>query len=217
MKNFSKQKVLNTITHQGLIAIIRTSTPQEALVVAHTLANAGVKAIEISLTLKEGMEVIKTLSLFYKNTDVIIGAGTVCDPLTAYKAVTAGAEYIITPYLDKDTIKYCVKNHIPCFPGAMTVKEIKEAIDLGGDIIKVFPGELLGPKFIREIKTILPDAKLMPTGGVTPENITQWIEAGSIAVAVGNRLICGAKCMNENELKKLVESYTVCFSKNILF
>ncbi|MFZ5987102.1 MAG: bifunctional 4-hydroxy-2-oxoglutarate aldolase/2-dehydro-3-deoxy-phosphogluconate aldolase [Bacillota bacterium] len=202
-----KDKVLETITGTGLVAIIRTDTSAEALKIADMCAAAGVKAIEISLTLNEGIDVIKKLSKQYENTDVIIGAGTVLNPDTAALAIDAGARYIISPCLNTKTVEYCVKNNIACLPGAMTVKEVVDAINVGADIIKVFPAELFGPPIIKAIKGPLPFAMLMPTGGVTCENVGQWIKAGSVAVGVGNSLISPAKSGNISALQELVTKY----------
>jgi 2-dehydro-3-deoxyphosphogluconate aldolase/(4S)-4-hydroxy-2-oxoglutarate aldolase len=124
---------------------------------------------------------------------MILGAGTVMDPETARIAILSGAQYVVSPYLNIDTVKLCNRYRIPVMPGAMTIKEVVEGMEAGADIIKIFPGELFGPRIIKAIKGPLPQAQLMPTGGVDLDNVQEWIKAGAAAVGAGSSLTSGAK------------------------
>ena len=100
---------------------------------------------------------------------------------------------MVCPSLNLETVKLCNRYQVPCMPGAQTIKEIIEAMEAGADIVKVFPGETLGPTFVKAVKGPLPQAPLMPTGGVSLENVSEWIKAGCLAVGVGGNLTAGAK------------------------
>ena len=113
---------------------------------------------------------IRELATKYTNGEIIIGAGTVLDPETARVAILSGAQYIVSPCLNVETVKLCNRYQVACMPGAMTIKEVVEAMEAGADVVKIFPGELFGPKIIKAIKGPLPQAVLMPTGGVTVDN-----------------------------------------------
>lgn len=208
-----KELVLKNICSQGLVAIVRTDTCKEAVFAAERIAEAGVKAIEISLTVPDGIQAIEQLSKHFEGSEVLIGAGTVLNPETARRAVDAGAKYIISPCLNTKTVEFCVNYKIACMPGAMTVKEVVESMEAGADIIKVFPAELFGPAIIKAIKGPLPNARLMPTGGVTPENVGEWINAGSLAVGVGNSLTSFVRKKDFEGLKTAVNKYLGEISK----
>ena len=137
--------------------------------------------------------VIEALSAEYKNTDMIIGAGTVLDPETARIAILAGAQFVVSPYLNPDMVKLANRYDIPSMPGAMTIKEVVEAMECGAAIVKAFPGDVLGIKFIKSILGPLPYAKLMPTGGVDINNVGEWIKAGCVAIGAGSNLTAAAK------------------------
>jgi 2-dehydro-3-deoxyphosphogluconate aldolase/(4S)-4-hydroxy-2-oxoglutarate aldolase len=176
-----------------LVAVVRAESAEQAEKIAKALAAGGVAAIEITFTVPGAAEVIKALAEKYKSGEIIIGAGTVLDPETARIAILQGAQYIVSPCLNVETVKLCNRYKVACMPGAMTIKETVEAMEAGGDVIKIFPGELFGPAIIKAIKGPLPHAPLMPTGGVSLDNVAEWIKAGSIAVGVGSTLTAGAK------------------------
>jgi 2-dehydro-3-deoxyphosphogluconate aldolase/(4S)-4-hydroxy-2-oxoglutarate aldolase len=115
------------------------------------------------------------------------------DAETARTAILAGAQYIVSPYFNVETVRLCNRYRIACMPGAMTIKEVVEAMESGVEIVKLFPGELLGPAFIKAVRGPIPQVQLMPTGGVTLENVGDWIRAGAVAVGVGGNLTAGAK------------------------
>jgi len=122
-----------------------------------------------------------------------IGAGTVLDPETARIALLAGAQFLVSPALNPDTARLANRYQIPYMPGVATPREVMEALECGCEILKVFPGETLGPAFIKAVMAPLPQASLMPTGGVSIENVGTWIAAGAVAVGVGGNLTAGVK------------------------
>lgn len=138
-------------------------------------------------------KVITSLSNKFSKDELIVGAGTVLDSETARIAILAGAKYIVSPGFDIETAKLCNRYQIPYMPGCMTITEMIKAMEAGADIIKVFPGSVYGPDFIKAIKGPLPQAVLMPTGGVSIDNVDKWIKNGCVAVGVGGELTAGAK------------------------
>jgi 2-dehydro-3-deoxyphosphogluconate aldolase/(4S)-4-hydroxy-2-oxoglutarate aldolase len=138
---------------------------------------------------------------------MLIGAGTVLDPETAAAAVAAGAQFVVAPCLSVQVAHFCNRRQIPYMPGAGTVKEIVEAMECGAEIIKVFPGETLGPQFVKAVRGPLPHALLMPTGGVTLENVKDWVHAGCVAVGVGSSLCAGAKSGDYQAITDLAQRF----------
>jgi len=188
-----KLKTLEKIMDCGLVAVVRAESSEQAFKIADACIAGGVAAIEITYTVPGATEVIRDLTKKYTSGEIIIGAGTVLDPETARIAILAGAQYIVSPSFNADTVRLCNRYQIPVMPGCMTLREVVEAMEAGADIIKVFPGETFGPGFIKAIKGPLPQAPLMPTGGVGLDNVGEWIKAGCVAVGVGGNLTGGAK------------------------
>jgi len=188
-----KEYVISKIKASGLVAVVRAESPEQAIRVAEACVRGGVAAIEITFTVPGAQDIIKELSSRYKSGDIIIGAGTVLDPETARIAILSGAQYVVSPCFNHDTVRLCNRYRVACMPGAMTVKETVECMEAGCDLVKVFPGELFGPSIIKAIKGPLPYASLMPTGGVSLENVGEWIKAGASAVGVGGNLTAGMK------------------------
>lgn len=188
-----KLALLGKIVDAGVVAVVRAENADQAKKIADACIKGGLAAVEITFTVPGAAGVIQELAATYRNGEIILGAGTVLDPETARIAILAGAQYIICPSLNVETVKLCNRYQVPCMPGAQTIKEIVEAMEAGADIIKVFPGESLGPTFVKAVKGPLPQAPLMPTGGVALDNVADWIAAGCVAVGVGGNLTGGAK------------------------
>jgi 2-dehydro-3-deoxyphosphogluconate aldolase/(4S)-4-hydroxy-2-oxoglutarate aldolase len=188
-----KWEVLHRIADSGLVAVVRADSPERATKTAEACAAGGVAAIEISFTVPEAAEAIKFVaSKLNAKGELLIGAGTVLDPETARVAILAGAEYIVSPSLNSETARLCNRYQIPYMPGAATLREIVEAMECGASIVKIFPGETLGPDFVKAVNAPLPQAPLMPTGGVSLDNVAAWMRAGCVAVGVGGHLTAGA-------------------------
>ncbi len=188
-----KLNVLKRITDAGLVAVVRAETSEQALRIAEAAHAGGCPAIEVTFTVPGAHRVIETLAAAYKPSELILGAGTVLDPETARIAILSGATYVVSPALNPDTVRLCNRYQVAVMPGAMTVGEVIAAMEAGADIVKLFPGEALGPAFLRAIKGPLPQAPLMPTGGVDLDNVGEWIKAGAVAVGAGGSLTGGAK------------------------
>lgn len=203
----SKQKVLEKIVASGLVAIVRADNPEQASRMAEACARGGAGAIEVTFTVPGAAEVIAGLAQASKDSGIALGAGTVLDPETARIAILAGAQYIISPSLNPETARLCNRYQVPYMPGAGTFREIVEAMECGADIIKVFPGEILGPAFVKAARGPLPQASLMPTGGVSLENVGEWIDAGSVAVGVGGNLTAGAKKGDYDSITEMARKF----------
>jgi 2-dehydro-3-deoxyphosphogluconate aldolase/(4S)-4-hydroxy-2-oxoglutarate aldolase len=188
-----KLKVLGKIVDAGLVGVVRAESSEQAARIVEACAQGGVGAIEITFTVSGAADVIAKLSRRFDGDQILIGAGTVLDPETARAAILSGAQFVVSPCLSVKTARLCNRYQIPYIPGAGSVKEVLEAMECGADIVKVFPGETLGPAFVKAVRGPLPQAALMPSGGVSLENVGEWIQAGCVAVGVGGNLTAGAK------------------------
>ena len=188
-----KMETLKKIMDVGVVAVVRAESADQAIKIAEACKEGGIPAIEITFTVPYADEVIRELAKAYQDGSMIIGAGTVLDAATARIAILAGAQHVVSPCLDEETIKLCNRYQIPVMPGCVTIKEMVTAMELGADIIKVFPGDLVGPGYIKAVKGPLPQAPMMPTGGVSLDNVGEWIKNGCVAVGVGGSLTAGAK------------------------
>jgi 2-dehydro-3-deoxyphosphogluconate aldolase / (4S)-4-hydroxy-2-oxoglutarate aldolase len=187
-----KADVLKKITDEALIAVIRAENREQATRIAEACAEGGVAALEITFTVPGAAAAIEHLAKELSNR-ILLGAGTVLDPETARIAILAGAHFVVSPAVNIETARLCNRYQVPYMPGAATIKEVIEGMECGAEIIKVFPGEILGPGFIKAVKGPLPQAQLMPTGGVSVENVADWIKAGAVAIGAGSNLTAGAK------------------------
>lgn len=151
------------------------------------------------------VEVIQQIDKELGN-EILLGAGTVLDPYTAKIAIEAGAKYIVAPNLSEETALLCNKHRVPYIPGVLTPTEIVKALELGVPLIKLFPASAVGPSYIKAIHGPLPQAKLLPTGGVNVENVKDWIKAGAAAVGVGGGLTKGSRKEIAERAKKLVQA-----------
>lgn len=189
----SSTSVCQAIVDGGLIAVVRAESTEQALRIAEACREGGAAAIEITFTVPGAVGVIERLAEEYADGSILIGAGTVLDPETARAAILAGAHFVVAPCLNAEVVRLCARYDILAMPGAMTVREIVECMEAGAQLIKVFPGEVLGPRFIKAVRGPLPHARLVPTGGVALENVGEWIRAGCAAVGVGGNLTAGAR------------------------
>ncbi len=188
-----KENILMRIQDCGIVAVVRAESADKAERIVDACMEGGVAAIELTFSVSHADRVIETLSYKYDPKDIILGAGTVMDAATARIAMLSGAQYIVSPYLDLETLKMCNRYRVPMMPGVMSVREAVTAMENGADILKVFPGDLFGPKIIKDILGPIPYAKMMPTGGVNADNVGEWIKAGAVAVGAGSSLTAGAK------------------------
>jgi 2-dehydro-3-deoxyphosphogluconate aldolase/(4S)-4-hydroxy-2-oxoglutarate aldolase len=188
-----RSQVINKIVENGIVAVIRAESKEQGQKVVEAVLKGGITLIEITMTVPGAADIIKELAETYKGRDVLIGAGTVLDSETARICILAGAQFVVSPYFDADTVKLCNRYCIAVMPGIMTVKEAIGALELGVEILKVFPGNVFGPAIISSFKGPLPQGNFMPTGGVSLSNVKDWFAAGAVAVGTGGDLVKGAK------------------------
>lgn len=183
-----KLDTLKKIIEPGVVAVIRASSADAAARTAQACIEGGIQAVEITFTVPGAAGVVADLVQRHPSGQLAIGAGTVLDPETARTAILAGAQFVVSPASDAATARLCRRYQVPYLPGAATPGEVLRALEDGADIVKVFPGEVLGPAFVKAVRGPLPQAPLMPTGGVSVENAQQWITAGCVAIGVGGEL-----------------------------
>jgi 2-dehydro-3-deoxyphosphogluconate aldolase/(4S)-4-hydroxy-2-oxoglutarate aldolase len=195
------------------VAIVRTHNSSQASRIVEACAEGGAAAIEITFTVPGAAAVIEELVRRYPARQMTLGAGTVLDPETARIAILAGAQFVVSPSLNAETARLCNRYQIPYLPGAGTIGEIVEALESGADIIKIFPGETLGPAFVKAARAPLPQASLMPTGGVSIDNAAEWIRAGSVALGVGGHLTAGANTGDFKSITDLTRRFIVAIAE----
>ncbi|PAD20067.1 bifunctional 4-hydroxy-2-oxoglutarate aldolase/2-dehydro-3-deoxy-phosphogluconate aldolase [Terribacillus saccharophilus] len=203
-----KAEVLAKLTDQAIVAVVRADSPEQAIRISDACIEGGLTGIEVTFTVKDADQVIKQLSAQYvENPDVVVGAGTVLDSTTARLAILAGASFIVSPTFDTETAKLCNLYQVPYLPGCMTIGEIKRAMEAGADIVKLFPGSVFGPSFIKAVKAPLPQANIMPTGGVDLENVGDWLKNGAVAVGVGGNLVAPASTGDYDKITSIAQQY----------
>lgn len=191
-----KEQVLARMEEDCLIAVVRADDMEQGEKLVDAIIAGGINFIEITMTMGEGnpVDFIAAMAKKYKDNDkIVIGAGTVLDPETARAVILAGANYVVSPGLYMDTIKMCNRYRVPMLPGVLTPTEAITALEAGCDVIKIFPGNLVGPSAISSFKGPLPQGEFMPSGGVDVDNVDKWIKAGAFAVGTGSSLTKGAK------------------------
>lgn len=188
-----KYEVMKKLTDCGLVAVVRAKDEAEAIKIADACLEGGCTGIELTFTVPGAHKVIEALANKYNKGEMMLGAGTVLDSETARIAILSGANYIVSPGFNEASAKLCGRYQVPYMPGCMTITEVITAMEAGVDICKIFPADLYGPAIIKDIKGPLPQAKLMPTGGVDVSNVDQWIKAGAVCVGAGSSLTAGAK------------------------
>ena len=202
-----KHETLMRISDVGIVSVVRAESGEQAAKIAAACIAGGVTAIEITFTVPGAHRVIEELKASFSEEELIVGAGTVLDSETARAAMLAGAGYIVSPGFDRATCALCNRYQIPYMAGCMTPTEIIAALEAGADVIKLFPGSAFGPDYVKAILGPLPQARMMPTGGVSLENVDQWIKNGCIAVGVGGQLTAGAKKGNYQEITDTAKAF----------
>jgi 2-dehydro-3-deoxyphosphogluconate aldolase / (4S)-4-hydroxy-2-oxoglutarate aldolase len=180
--------VTGAIERAGIVAIIRMKEPERVRAVVDAIAEGGVRALEITMTVPGAVELIRDLAP-QMPPGFLLGAGTVVDAETVTRVTDAGARFVVSPVFRREVIAACHERDVAVMPGCFTPTEILDAWDAGADVVKVFPATALGPAFFRDVRGPLPQIKMMPTGGVSVENAGDWIKAGAVAVGVGTALL----------------------------
>lgn len=199
---------MTNLKDHKIVAVIRASSVDEAILKAQACINGGIRVIEITFSFTKCCEVINKLK---DKPEIIVGAGTVLNPEEAVKAHEAGADFIVSPHTDADIINFCRKNSKIVISGACTSNEIVHAHKIGANMIKIFPVNLIGgPKYIKAIKEPLPFADIFVTGGINLDNCTEYLSSGASLVGVASALFSSSKKMDqmkmiETNARKFVE------------
>ncbi|MGI5348093.1 bifunctional 4-hydroxy-2-oxoglutarate aldolase/2-dehydro-3-deoxy-phosphogluconate aldolase [Streptomyces sp. CA-250714] len=183
-------EITRAALEQRVFAIVRADSYEKATATADILLAAGLTSLEISLTTPYALDAISTLRR-ETGDDSVIGAGTVLDSASARLAVDAGARFLVSPNLDEEVIRTGHRYGVPVFPGVATPTEMVRALELGADGLKLFPASQYGPGWLRNVRAALPQAPVLPTGGVTVESAPEWIAAGAVACGMGSALTEG--------------------------
>lgn len=185
----NKAEVIKQIVEIGLVPVIRASSSDEALRVIEAIREGGVTVFEITMTVPGAVKVMEDVAAKF-GADVLIGAGTVLDPETARMCILSGAQFIVSPALNLETIAMCRRYSTAVMPGALTPTEIVTAWQAGADFVKVFPCSAMGgASYIKGLKAPLPQVEFVPTGGVNLKTAADFIKAGSSALGVGADLV----------------------------
>jgi 2-dehydro-3-deoxyphosphogluconate aldolase/(4S)-4-hydroxy-2-oxoglutarate aldolase len=199
-----REATVKTIQDIGVVAVIRMKDAGRLRAVIDAIAEGGVRAIEVTMSVPGAVGLIAKLAPALPSS-ILFGAGTVTDAATARAVIDAGARFIVSPVFRREVIDACHERDIVVAPGCFTPTEILDAHEYGADVVKVFPATALGPSYIKDVRAPLPQVRLMPTGGVTLDNAGDWIRAGAIAVGVGSNLL-DAKAIEEDRLEVLVNN-----------
>jgi 2-dehydro-3-deoxyphosphogluconate aldolase / (4S)-4-hydroxy-2-oxoglutarate aldolase len=182
-----KAETLSRIRSEKVVALIRAEGPESLLDCARALSAGGLGVIELTMTTPGAIDLVAEVSRALPG--VMLGLGTVLDADTARAGVAAGAQFIVTPALRPGVIKACHQLGVPVLSGSLTPTEVASASDLGADVIKIFPAEFFGPAYIKSLRAVFPNILFMPTGGVTPKTVGDFLKAGAFAAAAGSSLV----------------------------
>jgi len=183
----ARKAITAAVERAGVVAVIRIKDPSRLRAVVDALAEGGLTALEVTMTVPGAVQLIAELAPTMPE-GFLLGAGTVTDAETVKRVVDAGARFVVCPVFRRTVIEACHARDVAVMPGCLSPTEILDAWEAGADIVKVFPATAMGPGYIKDVRGPLPQVKLMPTGGVTLENAGEWIRAGAVAVGVGTAL-----------------------------
>jgi len=184
-----KQEVKTALLDSGVTAVLRGVPEAQMVDVATAVHEGGVRALELTADATRCSEQVAAVDRALADTDAIVGVGTVMDPAAARNAIEAGAEFILGPHLDEDVIEVCNREGVLCIPGVMTPTEAANAMAAGADMLKMFPASTVGPGHIGALQGPLGDVEIMPTGGVSTDNVAEYFDAGAVAVGAGSALV----------------------------
>ena len=202
-----KYSIYQAIKQEGVVVVIRGKSVEQAIKTVDACYKGGIKIIEVTFTVPKADEIISKLTEKYAGTDMVIGAGTVLDPETARIAMLAGARFIVSPSLNIETIKMCNRYGVAVMSGVMTPTEAQTAMEYGVDILKMFPGDIAKPAGLKALKGPFPHANIMPTGGVSNDNVEEWFKAGAYAVGAGSFLTKEANDGNYDKVESTCKAF----------
>ncbi|EHA1006374.1 bifunctional 4-hydroxy-2-oxoglutarate aldolase/2-dehydro-3-deoxy-phosphogluconate aldolase [Clostridium perfringens] len=194
--------ILDELKASGIVAVVRGKSHEEARGYMEACLKGGIKSLELTYTIPNVCELIKEYS---SHAEALIGVGSVLNGKMAFDAIEAGAKYVVSPGYSEEVNKVCKEMNVLYLPGCMTVSEIMKAMDAGNKMIKLFPGDVFGAKYVKAIKAPIPNVEIMPTGGVSVDNIEEWFANGVSCVGVGSSLIKGSLEDIENTAKAFMK------------
>ena len=194
----NKKETLERIKKIGLLAVIRGPSKDLTIKMVEALVKGGVVGIEITYTTPQAEEVVSALAEQYREDEIVLGMGTLTQPDQAASAKAAGANFLVSPTCDPNLTSAMVNSGLVSMAGALTPTEVFQAFSQGIDVIKIFPGSLGGPAYIKALKGPFPDIPMMPTGGVSINNISEWFAVGAVAVGAGSAL-CPASLVKDGD------------------
>lgn len=194
--------ILDELKASGIVAVVRGKSHEEARGYMEACLKGGIKSLELTYTIPNVCELIKEYS---SHEEALIGVGSVLNGKMASDAIEAGAKYVVSPGYSEEVNKVCKEMNVLYLPGCMTVSEIMKAMDAGNKMIKLFPGDVFGAKYVKAIKAPIPNVEIMPTGGVSVDNIEEWFANGVSCVGVGSSLIKGSLEDIENTAKAFMK------------
>jgi 2-dehydro-3-deoxyphosphogluconate aldolase / (4S)-4-hydroxy-2-oxoglutarate aldolase len=204
----AKADIIDALLKPGIIAVVRALSADQVIPLAEALVSGGVRAVEITMTTPDAIQAISHAAKHF-GSKALIGVGTVLNAETARKAIAAGAEFVVSPITRPEIAKAAAAENRPVMLGAYTPTEAQLAYESGADFVKLFPADNLGPAYIKAIRAPLPHLKIVPTGGVTIENIAEFFLAGCPAVGVGSSMITRDVLQQNNwpELTRLATEF----------
>ena len=194
--------ILDELKASGVVAVVRGKSHEEARGYMEACLKGGIKSLELTYTIPNVCELIKEYS---SHAEALIGVGSVLNGKMASDAIEAGAKYVVSPGYSEEVNKVCKEMNVLYLPGCMTVSEIMKAMDAGNKMIKLFPGDVFGAKYVKAIKAPIPNVEIMPTGGVSVDNIEERFANGVSCVGVGSSLIKGSLEDIENTAKAFMK------------
>jgi 2-dehydro-3-deoxyphosphogluconate aldolase/(4S)-4-hydroxy-2-oxoglutarate aldolase len=201
----NKTDVIKQIREIGIIPVIRATTADEAMRAIDAIREGGISVLEITMTVPNAFSVIEQVTTRF-GSDALVGAGTVLDVEDAKSCIASGAQFVVSPALNLETIAYCREQGVVVMPGALTPTEVVQAWNAGADFVKVFPaGAVGGPSYLKSLKAPLPQIELVPTGGVNLKTAADFIKAGAAALGVGADLVAGQSAEITEKARQFVE------------
>ncbi len=185
----TKAEIKGRLVDNGVIAVLRGLAEEDVVPVSQALADAGVGGLEITADEPHAHEKIARLDRELDGTDAIVGAGTVLDEAAAQSVIDAGAEFVVSPHTSQAVIRTCNRHNVLVAPGVMTPTEAVTGMEAGADVLKMFPASTVGPGHIGALSGPLGDVDIIPTGGVSAENVADYIDAGAVAVGAGGAVL----------------------------
>ena len=198
-----RAELLNKVIQSGVVSVVRAESGEKALKIVEAVISGGITSIELTYSVPRANEVISDLVAKYLGTDL--------DPTSARLAIVAGAQFIVSPSFNKEVAKICNLYQIPYVPGILTPLEAQKALEYGSELIKLFPGDITGPKMIKDLKGPFPYINILPSGGVNVDNVAEWFAVGAVAVSAGGGVTAPAANNNYSGVTENAKKFMAAF------